>query len=145
MSTRRRGTKTTWTCSNPDCGKLFEQYPSQVADLQNPHCSNACRSRHASLRKFPMSARLEAAERYRNGEHTGMLNRLARQGIHTRRARTAALIALAAELPAPVLADLLEIHIHTALKWARHAQRDWSTYLSVRVTDLTAATRPARP
>ncbi|WP_327281168.1 MULTISPECIES: hypothetical protein [unclassified Streptomyces] len=71
--------------------------------------------------------------------------RLARQGIHTRPARTAALIALATELPAPVLADLLDIHIHTALKWARHAQRDWSTYLTARATDLTAATQPAQP
>ncbi|MDH6120448.1 hypothetical protein [Kitasatospora sp. GAS204B] len=43
-------------------------------------------------------------------------DRLARQGIHTRAARTAALIALATELPAPVLADLLDIHIHTALR-----------------------------
>ncbi|MFE3107606.1 hypothetical protein ACFXKJ_33655 [Kitasatospora indigofera] len=71
-------------------------------------------------------------------------DRLTRQGIHTGPARTAALIALAAGLPAPVLAGLLDCHIHTALKWARHAQRDRSTYVSVRATDLTAATQPAR-
>lgn len=63
-------------------------------------------------------------------------DQLACQGIQARPARTAALIALAAELPAPVLADLLGIHIHTALKWARHAQRDWSSYLVARTADL---------
>lgn len=62
-------------------------------------------------------------------------DQLAREGIRTRSARTAALIALASELPAPVLADLLNLHIHTALKWARHAQRNWSAYLSARVEE----------
>ncbi|MEU9369576.1 hypothetical protein AB0D71_33860 [Streptomyces avermitilis] len=57
------------------------------------------------------------------------------QGIQARPARTAALIALAAELPAPVLADLLGVHIHTALKWSHHAQRDWSIYLNARITN----------
>ncbi|WP_329159899.1 hypothetical protein OHB49_11165 [Streptomyces sp. NBC_01717] len=59
-------------------------------------------------------------------------SQLVRRGIHTRPARTAALIALAGELPAPVLAALLDVHIHTALKWAHHAQRDWSSYLAAR-------------
>ncbi|MER5793260.1 hypothetical protein [Streptomyces sp. NPDC001980] len=63
-------------------------------------------------------------------------DQLVRQGIQTRPARTAALIALAAELPAPVLADLLGVHIHTALKWAHHAQRDWSSYLVARAADI---------
>lgn len=62
-------------------------------------------------------------------------DQLVRHGIQTRRARTAALIALASELPAPVLADLLGVHIHTALKWAHYAQRDWSGYLMARLND----------
>lgn len=62
-------------------------------------------------------------------------DQLARHGIQARPARTAALIALAAELPPPVLAELLDLHIHTALKWAHHAQRDWSAYLTARITD----------
>jgi hypothetical protein len=41
-------------------------------------------------------------------------------------ARTTALVALAAELPPPVLAELPDVHIHTALKWTHHAQRDGS-------------------
>ncbi|WP_432159085.1 MULTISPECIES: hypothetical protein [unclassified Streptomyces] len=60
-------------------------------------------------------------------------DQLVRQGIQTRSARTAALIALAAELPAPVLADLLGVHIQTALKWTHHAQRGWSVYLMARI------------
>lgn len=62
-------------------------------------------------------------------------DQLARHGIKARPARTAALIALAAELPPPVLAELLDVHIHTALKWAHHAQRDWNSYLTARITD----------
>lgn len=55
-------------------------------------------------------------------------------GIKARPARIAALIALAAELPPPVLAEPLDVHIRTALKWAHHAQRDWSAYLTARIT-----------
>lgn len=73
QETKPRGTKAVWTCSSPECGKEFTQYPSQIADPAHPHCSLTCRSRHLSLRNFPMEARLEAADRYRGGEHTGML------------------------------------------------------------------------
>jgi hypothetical protein len=57
---------------------------------------------------------------------------LTRHGIQTRPGHGAALIALAGELPVPVLADLLGVHIHTAQKWAAHVQRDWATYLAAR-------------
>lgn len=53
--------------------------------------------------------------------------------VHLRRARSAALAALAADLPAAVLADLLAININTALAWATYAQTDWTTYLAARV------------
>ncbi len=49
-------------------------------------------------------------------------------------ARSAALITLAADLPAPVLADLLGIHITAAVGWSRHAQNDWAAYLAARAT-----------
>ncbi|MEU3225612.1 hypothetical protein ABZ695_20955 [Streptomyces sp. NPDC006976] len=62
-------------------------------------------------------------------------DQLTRPGIHARPARTAALIALVAELPPPVPAELLDVHIHIALKWAHHAQRDWSAYPTARITD----------
>ncbi|OBA53674.1 hypothetical protein A5789_23565 [Nocardia sp. 852002-51101_SCH5132738] len=59
--------------------------------------------------------------------------------IHLRRARSAALAQLASEIPAAVLAQLLDLHIDTALTWATYAQNDWSTYLAARIptpTDL---------
>jgi hypothetical protein len=52
--------------------------------------------------------------------------------VHLRRARSAALAALAADLPAAVLADLLDIHINTAITWSTYAQTDWTTYLAAR-------------
>ena len=51
--------------------------------------------------------------------------RLRQHGIpHARRARSAALITLAAELPPPILADLLDLNITTAVQWAQHTQQD---------------------
>jgi hypothetical protein len=52
--------------------------------------------------------------------------------IHLRRARSAALAALAADIPAAVLAQLLDLNINTAIAWANYAQHDWSTYLAAR-------------
>lgn len=49
-------------------------------------------------------------------------------GITLRSARNAALLHLAGELPAPVLADLLGLHANTAVEWIRAARGDWSAY-----------------
>jgi hypothetical protein len=57
-----------------------------------------------------------------------------RHGFHTIPARSAALIALAGQLPSAVLAVLLIIHVHTARKWAAYSQPDWSAYLAERAT-----------
>lgn len=58
---------------------------------------------------------------------------LRRHGItHIRRARSAALITLAAELPPPVLAEMLDLHINTAVQWAKVSQQDWTSYLKAR-------------
>jgi hypothetical protein len=46
--------------------------------------------------------------------------------------RSAALIDLAADLPAAVLADLLGVHINTAVRWVRRSKRDWASYLAAR-------------
>jgi hypothetical protein len=60
------------------------------------------------------------AERFRR--------RLAEVGVELRPTRQAALLQLAAELPAPVLADLLGLHTNTAVEWVRAARGDWSVY-----------------
>lgn len=54
--------------------------------------------------------------------------RLAKLGIKVRAGRRAALMHLAARLPAAVLADLLGIHATTAVRWVNAAGGDWSPY-----------------
>ena len=54
-------------------------------------------------------------------------------GIFVRPARGAALSALAADLPAPVLADLLGLSITTATRWSALAARDNADYVAARI------------
>jgi hypothetical protein len=58
--------------------------------------------------------------------------RLQRQGINTHAGRNAARLALAAELPASVLADLTGISISTAGRWSQRAKRDWAACVAER-------------
>jgi hypothetical protein len=53
-------------------------------------------------------------------------------------------IAFAAELPPPVLADLLGLTVQTAQKWASYTQPDWAAYLEVRAADDKAGTEELR-
>lgn len=53
-------------------------------------------------------------------------------GIHPADARKAAMFQLAAEIPTPVLADLLGLSPVTATRWASLAARDWSQYAAMR-------------
>ena len=55
-------------------------------------------------------------------------------GIFVRPARGAALCALAADLPAPVLADLLGVSVAAATRWGALAARDNADYLAVRIS-----------
>ncbi len=54
--------------------------------------------------------------------------RLRRLDIPTMPSRRAALLHLAAELPAAVLADLLNLSVGTAVGWVNNAGGDWSRY-----------------
>jgi hypothetical protein len=44
---------------------------------------------------------------------------------------------LAADLPAPILADLTGMHINTAVAWTKYAKRDWGDYVAARAADRT--------
>jgi hypothetical protein len=55
-------------------------------------------------------------------------NRLRRLGIEAQAARRGALLHLGANLPAAVLARLLDLHPNTAVRWVRAAGGDWNTY-----------------
>jgi len=59
-------------------------------------------------------------------------------GIFVRPGRGAALSALAADLPAPVLADLLGLSITTATRWGALAARDNAAYVAARIESSPA-------
>jgi hypothetical protein len=61
--------------------------------------------------------------------------RLHRYGIDAHAGRNTARLALAAELPASVLADLTGISISTAERWSHWARRDWAAYVGQRAAD----------
>jgi hypothetical protein len=67
---------------------------------------------------------------HRNGP--GFTTTLAAAGIDVRPARTAALMALAEQLPAAVLGPLLGLHPHTAAAWTALVKRDWTAYIAAR-------------
>lgn len=71
---------------------------------------------------------------------SGLRRHLTNAGIHTRAAHNSALIELATDLPAPVVAETLGIHIETAVRWSRYARRDWTDYLAVRADVLRPST-----
>ncbi len=58
--------------------------------------------------------------------------RLLRHGIDVRASCNTALMALASDLPAPILSEMLGIHINTAVEWVGHVKRDWAVYLAAR-------------
>lgn len=58
--------------------------------------------------------------------------RLRQHGIPAGAARNTALIALAADLPGPVIADLFGLARKTAATWSNYARADWTAYLNSR-------------
>jgi len=73
--------------------------------------------------------------------------RLRRLGVATMPGRRRALVHLAGQLPAAVLADLLGIRATTAVYWSQAAGSDWTTYAAELVMnpdrDLTPHPTPA--
>lgn len=73
----------------------------------------------------------------RHVEPKTLYMRLATIGITVRPGRRAALMALAQDLPAAVLARLVGLHVTTAAAWSRELKRDWSAYLSTRINTIS--------
>jgi hypothetical protein len=63
-------------------------------------------------------------------------HKLPEHGIRALPARNAALAALASDIPPPILADILGLHINTAVRWAAVTKRDWTDYLTARAEGL---------
>jgi hypothetical protein len=55
-------------------------------------------------------------------------------GIHPRASRSAAMFAVAGQIPAPILADLVGISSGRAAAWAELAAGNWSDYIANRAT-----------
>jgi hypothetical protein len=62
-------------------------------------------------------------------------SQLVARGIQPSHARKAAMFQLAAEIPTPILAELLGLAPTTATRWATLAARDWSYYTAMRRND----------
>jgi hypothetical protein len=73
-----------------------------------------------------------------------LARRLRQHGIAPRQSRNAALAAWAAELPAPILADILGLNVGTAEAWAQRTRHDWTAYLAERAAH-TAPQHPNTP
>jgi len=58
----------------------------------------------------------------------GLAERLRKLGIRSGQSRSTALLHLATELPAAILARLLGIHITVAVAWQRASSGDWTGY-----------------
>jgi DNA-binding transcriptional regulator YdaS (Cro superfamily) len=59
-----------------------------------------------------------------------LAQRLKNHGVKVRASRNAALIALAADLPTPLLSTLFGLSIRSAVQWTRRAGRDWTAYIA---------------
>lgn len=75
--------------------------------------------------------------RLRMAEHARFTTTLAAHGIDLRPARTAALMALAEQLPAAVLGPLLGLRSQTAVAWTTLVKRDWTDCIAARTTSPT--------
>ncbi|MGH9286543.1 MAG: hypothetical protein ACRD0M_12855, partial [Acidimicrobiales bacterium] len=62
-------------------------------------------------------------------------DRLGQLGVDARAGRRAALLQLAAQVPAAVLADMLGITTNTAVDWVRAAGGDWANYAAATAHD----------
>jgi hypothetical protein len=105
--------------------------PPRLADLL--HSAARASSRSALGRCLPGTKWLFPG--FSPGRHQGantLGRRLREHGIRSRSTRNAAIITLASDLPAPILADLLGLHVTTAERWVGYARRDWTAYLAAR-------------
>lgn len=105
------------------------QMPAVLDDLIREHLQHRGKSLYASRETgwlFPGGnpGRYLATENIRA--------QLVAIGIKPYQGRKAAMFQLAAEMPAPVLAELLGITDNNAANWARLAARDWTGYIADR-------------
>jgi hypothetical protein len=109
--------------------------PPPLAALTLQLASSSTREQPAASPAWLFSGNRPGAHRYPGRLSTGLNQKL---GIFIRPGRGAALADLAADLPAPVLADLLGLSITTATRWAALAARDNAAYIAARMESSPA-------
>lgn len=72
-----------------------------------------------------------------------LARRLRRHGIAALPARHAARADWATEIPVPLAADVLGIHLSTAERWSQRVRRDWADYVADRAWDAAGGTQGA--
>jgi len=113
-----------------DCHPVL--IPPRLADLIEQLHATATPTAVLGGRGNPASWLFPGQVPGRHLSANGLVRQLNTHGIQPRIARSAALINLGADLPAAVLADLLGLHINTAVRWVKRARRDWTSYLAAR-------------
>lgn len=106
--------------------------PSAVYELLRRQADQA-RSASAITRTTPRAAWIFPG--YTAGTHRSaptLARRLRRHGLPAHPCRNTALVALAGDIPASVLSELIGISITSALQWSRRSARDWNAYLAAR-------------
>ncbi|WP_328399852.1 hypothetical protein [Nocardia sp. NBC_00403] len=121
---RSPGGSRAWPPAGPGCTALAAEHDAAtLATTQAPPAVLPATLEESALLLFP-------------GFRGTFGTRLNQHGITPHASRNTALLTLATELPAAVLADLLGLHPGTAVRWVRIAKRDWHTYLAERRTAL---------
>lgn len=108
-------------------GKAPIELPDPVAELARSVAVN--RKGHATIGALAPSSWLfpggQPGRPVSAGQLTQRLNKL---GIRPNQARSTALLQLATEIPAAILARTLGIHTDVAVAWQRLSAGDWATY-----------------
>lgn len=73
-----------------------------------------------------------------------LARKLRAHGIHTLASRDSARAAWARDIPAPIAAELLDIDISTATRWASLTRRDWTDYIAARTRAQDRGSTPAQ-
>lgn len=100
--------------------------PARIASLMRRHLSEMDRRYPASEWAFP------GRHRGKHLEPLGITTRLRRIGVQTASAQATAMLQLARDIPAPVVADLLGFSVERAETWSKATARDWISYPTLR-------------
>ena len=108
--------------------------PGASAPTRRPRPS-ASRAIRPSAKSYASSATYWLFPGGIPGNHLATENirsQLVARGIQPAEARKAAMFGLAAEIPTPILADILGLGTNTAVRWAALASRNWGHYAALR-------------